>query len=153
MKMTTLCLQPDVYMIMKDLLGNNWHFIYMFKASFAGLSPCLQGQGIKVYDRCLFILGKHGRIFSVLLNLTCNHIYHRHIFKKNYIYLYAPFTLDECRAWFHSYGPGRAVRNREQAENSKWKYMPSPQIEPATSCFSSWRLRPLGHADSWRAEI
>ena len=122
---------PNVYTIMKELLGNNWHFIYV--QSEYCRSPCLQGQGIKFYDQCLFIFGKHGCIFLVLLNLICNHIYRSYILNIIHVYITMHLLLyeyldwmiqypvsdtgdwiiqsNEYHAWFHLYGLRLAVRN------------------------------------------
>ena len=59
----------------------------------------------------------------LLFCVSYTNINPRYLFYLNIYLSLAPFTLDECTAWFHSYGLRRSVWNGKQAKNSKWKYV------------------------------
>ena len=76
-------------------------------------------------------------ILKGLLKLTRLHINHRRIYFNinTYLFVHVPTeTVMLDFIWFH-----RPVRSEKLANNSKWKYMHQPGIEPVTSCFQACR--------------
>ena len=74
------------------------------------------------------------------LKLTCRHIILTAaiFFNVKYISL-LPLLLMKCHAWFHLYGFTELWATGTDRNNSKWKCIPPPGIEPATPCFLVWR--------------